>query len=761
MKAQLKYIVLTIAGALTTNNSAIVAAGLNTDPTGGDSEYVTERLSYAYRTFRSADTDCCVLRNDSIKSEPTPSQSENEDIKELETLTVTGKSQQQKLRESEFTVNSVNVSAYTNTTATLADLVGRTAGVRIRTEGGLGADFDVSLNGLSGSAVRYFIDGIPMEVRGSEVSLGDLPLNQIARVDIYKGVVPAFLGTDAMGGAINIITKSNRRRYLDASVAAGSYHTYTADVSALATEARTGLIIRPSVSFGYSKNDYMMKDVEVWDKEADKYIVGDRRRFHDAYRSLQAGLDLRIDNRSWADRLMVSGTYSNIDKEIQTGSVQAIVYGQPRRKGHSWSVSGHYLKNNILTDGLTLNADVSYTSDHSQTVDTAYYKYDWNGNRIVSQRNEITGGAKSIRHYVRPLVTGRVNINYTFLNIHTLNLNYSLNLRGNRSYDTLDKDFEPSKDVLSKHIASLSYTQSLIDGRMQNTAFGKLYIEGLEIKQVSDRWNEDTQEKKIKTYPGYGIGSRFNVLEWLQIKASAEHAVRLPLSRELLGNGTTVVANMALRPENSGNFNVGLFGNISLGSAHSLYYEAAGYLRQVRDMIHLITNENTGLSIYNNISKVSVKGIEGEVSYHFDDIFHLMTNWSYSVSRDMNATRSDGKPSVTYRNRIPNRPWLYGNSEATYIHRKLFFPHDRLRVGYSLQYVHWFFLTWEGYGSLSSKSKIPTQVDQNLFLTYSWHKERYNVTLEVKNIFDRTLYDNYKLQKPGRSVMLKLRVFFE
>ncbi len=39
--------------------------------------------------------------------------------------------------------------------------------------------------------------------------------------------------------------------------------------------------------------------------------------------------------------------------------------------------------------------------------------------------------------------------------------------------------------------------------------------------------------------------------------------------------------------------------------------------------------------------------------------------------------------------------------------------------------------------------------------------ERYNVTGEVNNIFDRTLYDNYKLQKPGRSIMVKFRLFLE
>ncbi len=680
---------------------------------------------------------------------------------DLEEVYVTGKSNRIRLRESEFSVNTIDVSPLVNTTVKLSDLVGRTAGVRVRAEGGLGSDFDVSLNGLSGSAVRYFIDGVPMETRGNEVSLGNLPLNQVERVDIYKGVVPSYFGTDAMGGVINIITKRNKRSFLDASVSCGSFSTYLADFVGQIVDRSSGLLIRPSFDYSYSKNNYMMHDVEVWDKDADKYIETDRRRFHDAYRAYQGQLELGFENKPWAKRLFLTGSFSNINKEIQTGAVQAIVYGAPRRKSDAWSIGAQYAKDSLFLSGLNVNLNLSHTWDHSITVDSVYQKYDWNGNWIPSQRNEITGGAKSLHHYVRPFTSLKANFDYNIGSIHTLNLNYSLNRIGNTRYDDLDKEYEPSKDILTKHIAGLSYSQRLVNGRLQNTAFSKLYVEQLEICQMTDRWNEDTRESKRKSYPGYGLGSRFDIFGWLQVKASVEKAVRLPLSRELLGNGTTVSANLNLRPETSSNLNVGLFGNLFSGSDHSIYYEVGGYLRKVKNMIHLVTNENTGLSYYANISKVSVGGVEGEVSCHFLSRFHLTTNWSYSVSRDMNASRSDGKTSVTYKNRIPNRPWLYGNTEITYIHPKLFSNHDSLRIGYSYQYVHWFFLTWEGYGSLSSKSTIPTQNPMNIYATYSWRNQCYNLTFEVNNIFDQTLYDNYKLQKPGRSVMVKFRLFFE
>lgn len=50
-----------------------------------------------------------------------------------------------------------------------------------------------------------------MDTKGSGVSLANLPVNIIDRIEIYKGVVPASLGTDALGGAINIITKQDKK----------------------------------------------------------------------------------------------------------------------------------------------------------------------------------------------------------------------------------------------------------------------------------------------------------------------------------------------------------------------------------------------------------------------------------------------------------------------------------------------------------------------------------------------------------------------
>lgn len=184
----------------------------------------------------------------------------------LNSVEVYGKTQTQKVKEGAFAVNALDIKPIVNSLNNLNDLVNRTTGIKVREEGGVGSDFDLSINGLSGNSIRYFLDGMPLDTKGSGVSLANLPINIIDRIEIYKGVVPASLGTDALGGAINIITKQEKKNYLDVSYGIGSFHTHKTDLNTQFVEKGTGLIVRPTVGINYSKNDYRMKNVQMRDE---------------------------------------------------------------------------------------------------------------------------------------------------------------------------------------------------------------------------------------------------------------------------------------------------------------------------------------------------------------------------------------------------------------------------------------------------------------------------------------------------------------
>src|SRR5262249_19840782 len=108
----------------------------------------------------------------------------------------------------------------------LGEVLARTQGIGVRRAGGLGSDTRFSIDGLTDDQVRFFLDGVPLELAGYPFGIANVPVNLIERVEIYSGVVPARFGADALGGAVNLVTDDDLRGHkLAASYEVGSFGT--------------------------------------------------------------------------------------------------------------------------------------------------------------------------------------------------------------------------------------------------------------------------------------------------------------------------------------------------------------------------------------------------------------------------------------------------------------------------------------------------------------------------------------------------------
>ncbi len=682
---------------------------------------------------------------------------------ELESIDIQAKGKSQQMRETVFAINTLDIKPQANTQNNLANIIGRTNGINIRSEGGMGSDYDLSINGLSGNAIRYFVDGLPLESMGSGTNLSNLPLNLIDRVEIYKGVVPINLGSDALGGAVNLITKKQTNNYLDLSYSHGSFNTHRAELNGQYNLGKNSIILRPSLGINHSDNNYTMHDVEVWNPTAKEFQNQSVKRFHDAYTSRMGRLEVGVANRWWTDAFFISGNLSLVNKELQTGSRQSVVYGQAHRRNESLAISGTYRKKDLFTKNLDANLAYSHTWDHKTVVDTTFRKYSWDGSYINSSRNETTGRAKSLRHTRRPLNTLSIGVSYQWLEKNNLALNYSLNSLHNRQTDEKDAEFVPSNDRFDKHITGLSYNREWLGKKLNHLLFVKHYASHLSVEQKELEWITGAKELEGSTttsHWGGGTGLRYHLAEYLAFKTSVEKSVRLPLAYEVLGNGTPIYPNYLLKPESSLNVNLGLSGILQWKPGQRFNYEINGFIRQVKDYIRRKVSESDGMSQYQNVNDVTIKGVESEMRYQVGKTLDLTANISYLHEVNKTRFQDNGKPEITYNNRLPNRPWLYANASINHHHNNPFnISNSRLTLGYELRYVHWFYLSWEGYGALASKSTIPTQWVSNLTANYSWQDERYNLSLNCDNLFDQIVYDKYKLQKPGRAFYIKFRLF--
>ncbi|NJM37693.1 MAG: Plug domain-containing protein [Akkermansiaceae bacterium] len=93
----------------------------------------------------------------------------------------------------------------------LADLLNNQGGVRITSFSGNASGGSVSLRGFgenSSSRVLILVDGRAVNRPDiASVSLQEVPLSRIDRVEILRGSQTARFGDNAVGGVVNIITK--------------------------------------------------------------------------------------------------------------------------------------------------------------------------------------------------------------------------------------------------------------------------------------------------------------------------------------------------------------------------------------------------------------------------------------------------------------------------------------------------------------------------------------------------------------------------
>jgi outer membrane receptor for ferrienterochelin and colicins len=127
--------------------------------------------------------------------------------KQLDAVVVTGQYKPQSLKNSVYQVKTINAERIKLSGATnVQQVLNNQLGFRFSTDNITGTD--VKINGVSGRNIKILLDGVPMLDRFDErVSLSQIDINSIERIEIVNGPMAVSFGTDAMGGVINIITK--------------------------------------------------------------------------------------------------------------------------------------------------------------------------------------------------------------------------------------------------------------------------------------------------------------------------------------------------------------------------------------------------------------------------------------------------------------------------------------------------------------------------------------------------------------------------
>ncbi|MBT1707254.1 TonB-dependent receptor [Fulvivirgaceae bacterium PWU5] len=666
---------------------------------------------------------------------------------ELEEVMVMGRSDVQEVNRLAYNVTAIDATQLHNTTLDLAGALDRVSGVRVRESGGVGSSFDLSLNGFSGNHVRYFIDGIPMEGFGSSFQINNIPINLAERLEVYKGVVPISLGSDALGGAINIVTSERYRNYLDVSYSYGSFNTHRTVINAGVT-SKTGLTVQINAFQNYSDNDYKVK-VDAADIYTGAYTPNAWvRRFHDTYHNETLIANVGVLKKKYADKLLFGITLGQNYKEIQTGARMVSVFGGWHRRGDIVMPSIKYKKQDLIK-GLDVVFNANFNLGTEQNIDTVNARFDWYGNRKPNGSGAGGERSRSLYKYKNNNGIATASINYRLSDRHTFAMSNLFTTFDRNGADVLSPAMIDPPQETQKNVLGMSYAYGVED-KVNVSVFGK-YINQRVVKYV-----ETPAETTTKL--GYGIVATYFFSRALQLKGSYELTNRMPEATELFGDVENQQGNPDLLPEKSNNINVGVTYNFATSSSSRFLVNANAIYRDATDYIFPILNQNQSALVSDNREGVRTVGGDGEIRYSYKKWLSAGGTLTYQFVRNMQMYEPEFTGvSPVYKDQMPNKPFLFGNADVSITLRNISAQGDRLNIGYNLLYVHAFYLYWPSRGG--DKLDIPGQTTHDINIVYSMKDGRYNVGVEARNITNALPYDNFSLQKPGRAFYVNVRYF--
>ncbi len=697
-----------------------------------------------------------------------------ENIEDLDEVTVNGKTIETALETKGFAVNAVKTEEASLRNIQVNELLNTTVGVKIRQNGGLGSNVEYSLNGLSGSAVRIFIDGIPISVYGSSFSLNSIPPSIIKQIEVYKGVVPGHLADDALGGAINIVLHKEARTSFNASISYGSFNTLQTSINGLYRLRESGLTVKGSLFHNYSDNDYKVSGRSV-------VVTGlggvqtpiTARRFNDAYRSTGGIVQLGFTDVTWANQFFVGITGSDDYKEVQHGAFMTITPYKGRfLESDALLANLTYQKNNLFTEGLDINVHGLYGKRNRMVNDTLPWAYSWAGERAIDFRGDEyqyswesqQEGGPTLAKINRNVASIRTGLSYSFNESHKVLVNHVYSGIDREDSDALQSVLEnkfTGTRNLHKNIFSLTYELNAFGDKLNASFFGKHYQQktiSVDPAMATDANGNDLIVDEIvrsnKKYDGYGFAVSYSILPNITLLASAEKAIRLPNETEIFGNdGDNVVANSSIVPEQSNNYNLGFrFGTFSIKKS-DFTVSTNLFTRNIKDRIGLpietSLNVDDELILYVNQGSGTSKGIDAQLNYIYNNNLAL----NFNISRfDLSIVNRGTEIEV------PNTPFFTMNGNLRYSIKNFIQNNSRLNLFYTMYFTDDFsYLVPQGSNTVGDDFfKVPEQLAQDFGFSYTFPKNNFVVSFDIKNIFDKPVYDNLSVQKPGRAFYLKL-----
>ena len=601
---------------------------------------------------------------------------------------------------------------------TLADVLDDTVGVQVRRFGGLGDFATISIRGSSPGQVGFFLDGIPLtRARSETLNLSDLPLDELQRVEVYRGTSPLAFSASALAGVVNLVTREPADTPQFSILAGGgSFGTRKAVVTGSDSHGPwSGLV---TATYLGSQGDFSFLDDNGTPLNKSDDVETDRK--NNAFNSGEMLGKLRYTFANGASLTGVEEAYLNDQGVPGIGAFQSDDASLRELRSLSYlRLEGH-----------------PFGHESIDAASTGYYVYERQQFRDV--QGQIGLGSVSTRDQTD---SGGLD-NQVVARVGSHQIEGRLDAGGEvfHPVDELAPDPNGPAQARIRLDVAAGDTFTLFDDRL-------LVQPSLRYEHLHDDFggtigpgglvDDHAQGGDIDLFTPR-LGLRFDWTPEVALRGNAGRYARAPNFSELFGNEGSVIGNPALKPEKGVNADFGIvYTRDTLGPFTHLRAETTGFVSFVDDLIVLVQNSQR-TAVPRNVASARVLGTEATLATTAFEHVHLSLNYTFQDARDESGIPArDG-------NQLPGRPEhaLYARTEYHLGPGQVFYECDFLAKN---------FLDQANFREVDSRTVHTIGLASRL----PW--PAFEVTFELRNFTNNQIEDIGGFPLPGRSVFGSIR----
>ena len=676
-----------------------------------------------------------------------------EQAEEISGVTVSGKSIAHQKKEESMPVTVIDMSNMRGTVSNVQDILAKTVGVTLRTSGGVGSSSRISIRGLEGKRIGFFIDELPMSEQTDYLDINDIPVDMIDRIEIYKGVVPARFGGSSLGGAINIVIREYPDKYADLSYGYESFNTHKAQGVFKRNLKARGLVFGIGGGYTTSDNNYTFDS---------PYREGLRiTRNHDKYRKYIIGGSFKA-KKWWFDEVEFEPVVVKTYKEIQ-----GIEYDI--REAHSESLmaglANKLTKDNFLTEGLNFDMFNGVVLTKMNFIDKATRRYEWDGSSYPTPSRyggEVGYNFPSDSDDQKLSFINKTNLEYIINERHSFNFNSVFSIAKGTPKDEL-KTLSLGKQVnfdsrMHSWVSGVTYDLRSPDDVFLNSLTVRYYQYTMHTQMaplfVPGKYDVDLQKNNW----GVNNALRYRFLPSLMGKLSAGYEVRIPSENELLGDGISVVPSADLLPERNASTNIGLLFDLTGKHPTNAQIEMNFFYMYLQDMIRY----TAGLigAQYQNFGEMRTLGVEFEAKADVLPSLYAYVNTTYQDLRDTRDYEpASTVPNPTKNKRMPNIPYLMANAGIEFHRENLLGGNGQnTRLFADVAFVEEYFYDFEM--TQLQKRRIPRSTTIDIGFEHSFLNNKLFISGKLRNVTNEKTLSEFNRPLPGINGGVKIRVIF-